>query len=137
MEQVSQIRDVFAANFNLVLEARSITNKELADAIGRSDGGAVSKWRSGRHVPPLDVLERIGWALDLPPYALLIPRPSPEQVVKALKTLQGDKSADRGTSIGRARRIVTEAAYWAEVQLADESAKTLRTVAPNGGIDPT
>lgn len=128
VESLLGIRRVFASNLDLVLKTRKIDNPDLVQALGRSDRGAVSKWRTGKHLPHFEELQRISYALELPPYALLIPRPDATMVLKALKVGQGDVSAARGMSVDTAREIVAEAAFWSTLGLGDPRITTLRTL---------
>lgn len=115
-------------NLDLVMSARGIRNGQMAEALGTVRPLTVGRWRRGNQAPKVDEIERLSRALELPLYALLVERPTTERVLKALKTLQGDRSADRGMSIGDAHQIVSHAAIWADLELGDPAKKMLRTL---------
>lgn len=77
--------------FNL-LEERGISRKELAEAVGVSQGN-VGDWKTGRAKPSFDVLIRISEFLDVSTDYLLGTSSNPLLTFKQIKTLTGSNYA--------------------------------------------
>lgn len=68
----SRLHGTFLLNLRERLVETGTTQRELAEAMGVTEG-YVSQILSGRHVPRIDLLERLGKVLHCEPHELLAP----------------------------------------------------------------
>ncbi len=62
---------IFAKKLSEARKAKSMTRKELADKVMRSQS-AIKSWELGRHVPPENIQRKIEQILELPSGALSV-----------------------------------------------------------------
>jgi transcriptional regulator with XRE-family HTH domain len=66
------VRETLGRNIRLLRQVRGWSQEQLAERVGDTSA-TVCRWESGKRIPTLTTLERIGAAFQMPVPALLSP----------------------------------------------------------------
>lgn len=85
------VKEVLSKNLTAAMEARGVSNRQLAQAVGISDS-TVSRIKRGIHAAGIDVLDSIAKYLDYSPWQMLCEEFDPKNP-PALKRLSEREAA--------------------------------------------